>query len=101
MIVYGFCLIFIIFSDSYNKPWNHPLFEIFDYFLLSVPATLIFNNIVLSYKTFYSPIGSIKRGTVSVIGSEAAALPYLSSYLVKIQKNSLKMKKTPSPTSSP
>lgn len=50
MIVYGFCLIFIIFSDSYNKPWNHPLFEIFDYFLLSVPATLIF-LIILFYLT--------------------------------------------------
>ena len=50
MIVYGFCLIFIIFSDSYNKPWNHPLFEISDYFLLSVPATLIF-LIILFYLT--------------------------------------------------
>lgn len=48
MIIYGFCLIFIIFSDSHNKPWNHLLFKNLDYFLLSVPATLIF-LIILFY----------------------------------------------------
>ena len=56
---------------------------------------------ILGAATSYTTGQDISIGALSAVSSEAAALPYLSSYLAKIQKNSPKMKKTPSPTSSP
>ena len=52
---------------------------------------------ILGATTSYATGQDITTGALSAVSSEAAALTLSNFYLIKIQKNSPKMKKTPSP----